>query len=104
MARRICSSGLRLATPQRYILAAPLLLSIARHQWAGTPLSSGSEAVVSSSALAGAFQDMVEWGYAMAPATSTSTYSWIRLTLKFALRSRVVTWRLSVFVVFQRRP
>ena len=62
LARRICSSGLRLATPQRYILAAPLLLSIARHQWAGTPLSSGSEAVVSSSALAGAFQDMVEWG------------------------------------------
>ena len=62
LARRICASGLRLATPQRYILAAPLLLSIARHQWAGAHVSSRSDVVVSGSALAGAFQDMVEWG------------------------------------------
>ncbi|MGE4125298.1 MAG: GspE/PulE family protein [Pusillimonas sp.] len=62
LARRICARGLRLATPQRYILAAPLLLSIARHQWAEDTVASGPNVAGSGSALAGAFQDMVEWG------------------------------------------
>ena len=63
LARRVIQSGKRLAQPQRYVLAAPLLLSIARHQWMGAALASGhSSHVESVPALAGAFQDMVEWG------------------------------------------
>ena len=62
LARRILASGRRLAIPQRYILAAPLLLSIARQQWSGGAGIAGPASAASGSALAGAFQDMVEWG------------------------------------------
>lgn len=62
LARRIDDSGHRLAVPQRYILAAPLLLSIARHQWHGAPGQPALSPGASGSALATAFQDMVEWG------------------------------------------
>lgn len=62
LGRRIVDSGHRLSNPQRYILAAPLLLSIARHQWVNAAGQPGDHAATSASALAGAFQDMVEWG------------------------------------------
>ncbi len=63
LARRVIQAGKRLAQPQRYVLAGPLLLSIARHQWTGAALESGHpKSVESVPALAGAFQDMVEWG------------------------------------------
>lgn len=62
--RRVLGSGYRLANPARYILAAPLLLAVARSQI--TPQSLASQPLMrleqSRTALAEAFQDLVEWG------------------------------------------
>ncbi|OXR48509.1 general secretion pathway protein [Pusillimonas sp. T2] len=62
LARQLRGRGFRMASPQRYVLAAPLLLSIARHQLAGSGGLVLLDASSSGSALAAAFQDMVEWG------------------------------------------
>lgn len=68
LSRRIVQQGYRLASPARYILAAPLLLAIGRRQLLLSPgLSSGLTTAIgtaehSTTALADAFQDMVEWG------------------------------------------
>ncbi|MBP6020188.1 MAG: Flp pilus assembly complex ATPase component TadA [Burkholderiaceae bacterium] len=64
LSRRIVQQGYRPASPARYILAAPLLLAIGRRQLL---LSSGLATAVgavehSTTALADAFQDLVEWG------------------------------------------
>ncbi|MEO6985132.1 MAG: ATPase, T2SS/T4P/T4SS family [Paralcaligenes sp.] len=64
LARRVRERGYTLAAPQRYALAAPLLLAVARNQirlpstYTGRSMASHS----ARTALAGAFQDMVEWG------------------------------------------
>ncbi|TAL81147.1 MAG: general secretion pathway protein [Candidimonas sp.] len=64
LARRVGERGYALATPQRYVLAAPLLLAIARNQV--RPQSRYASRSMAShparTALASAFQDMVEWG------------------------------------------
>ncbi len=64
LARRIRQYGYALAVPQRYVLAAPLLLAIARKQiTAQTSLARQDlSGQASKTALADAFQDMVEWG------------------------------------------
>lgn len=62
LARQLRERGFRMACPQRYVLAGPLLLSIARHQLAGSGGLVSLEPGASGSALAAAFQDMVEWG------------------------------------------
>lgn len=64
LARRVRQHGYALAVPQRYVLAAPLLLAISRKQiTAQTPLVRQGESLQTSrTALAEAFQDMVEWG------------------------------------------
>jgi type II secretory ATPase GspE/PulE/Tfp pilus assembly ATPase PilB-like protein len=64
LARHVQSCGYTLATPPRYVLAAPLLLAIARNQ-VGRHLTGQPRNLVqqhSRTALAEAFQDMVEWG------------------------------------------
>ena len=64
LARRVVQGGHILAQPSRYVLAAPLLLAIARNQVTGQSLS-GQQVVrlaQTRTALADAFQDMVEWG------------------------------------------
>lgn len=62
--RRVLASGYRLSSPARYILGAPLLLAVARSQI--TPQSLASNAPLrfeqSRTALAEAFQDLLEWG------------------------------------------
>ncbi|NYT57452.1 Flp pilus assembly complex ATPase component TadA [Alcaligenaceae bacterium] len=62
--RRVLASGYRLSNPARYILAAPLLLAVARSQI--TPQSLASNPPLrfeqSRTALAEAFQDLLEWG------------------------------------------
>lgn len=64
LARHVVSRGYRLAQTSRFVLPAPLLLSIARGQF--TPgLSTGqagAEFNPSGTALLDAFQDMLEWG------------------------------------------
>ncbi|HEY9279496.1 MAG TPA: ATPase, T2SS/T4P/T4SS family [Eoetvoesiella sp.] len=62
--RRVLQRGYVLATPQRYVLAAPLLLAIARKQVTAQTLvaQGGVLREQSKTALADAFQDMVEWG------------------------------------------
>ncbi|NYT66519.1 Flp pilus assembly complex ATPase component TadA [Alcaligenaceae bacterium] len=68
LSRRIVQQGYRLANPARYMLTAPLLLAIGRRQLllsSGLPsglgvATGGTEH--STTALADAFQDMVEWG------------------------------------------
>ncbi|GAB2910569.1 GspE/PulE family protein [Paralcaligenes ginsengisoli] len=64
LARRVAESGYRLALPQRYILAAPLLLAIARNQMPVQPGACGGDlaSAQARTALAGAFQDIIEWG------------------------------------------
>jgi len=64
LVRRIGRHGYRLAEPQRYVLAAPLLLAIARRQVTAHSLRSQSakDREYSRTALADAFQDLVEWG------------------------------------------
>jgi type II secretory ATPase GspE/PulE/Tfp pilus assembly ATPase PilB-like protein len=64
LAQRVALRGYRLAEPQRYVMAAPLLLAVVRRQFATNSqrrhATGNSE--TSRTALAGAFQDMVEWG------------------------------------------
>ncbi|MGB3290367.1 MAG: ATPase, T2SS/T4P/T4SS family [Burkholderiaceae bacterium] len=64
LARRVVHRGYRLASPARYVLAAPLLLAIARGQLTARSLSGtpGVRAEQSKIALADAFQDLLEWG------------------------------------------
>lgn len=64
LGRRIVQHGYALASPQRYVLAAPLLLAIARGQVTQQSLAGqvAAPAFQSRTALADAFQDMVEWG------------------------------------------
>lgn len=63
--RRVVQKGYRLAEPARYVLDAPLLLAVARNQLLGLDTSheTGSSAERHSrTALAAAFQDLIEWG------------------------------------------
>jgi type II secretory ATPase GspE/PulE/Tfp pilus assembly ATPase PilB-like protein len=64
LARCVGQSGYALADPQRYVLAAPLLLAIARNQVTAQSLTnqSGRYREQSKTALADAFQDLIEWG------------------------------------------
>ncbi|NYT61341.1 Flp pilus assembly complex ATPase component TadA [Alcaligenaceae bacterium] len=64
LARQIVKLGYVLANPPRYVLAAPLLLAIARNQVTAQSLSghAGQRLAQSTTALADAFNDMVEWG------------------------------------------
>ncbi len=64
LVRRIVQSGCALANPSRYILAAPLLLAIARNQVTAQSLAGapGARLAQSKTALADAFHDLVEWG------------------------------------------
>ncbi len=64
LARRVLDRGYTLAVPQRYVLAAPLLLAVARNQIRPRSryASRGMASHPARTALAGAFQDMVEWG------------------------------------------
>lgn len=63
--RRVVQKGYRLAEPSRFVLDAPLLLAVARNQVHNLP--SGQDSYASGSrhsrtALAAAFQDLIEWG------------------------------------------
>ena len=64
LARRVQQYGYVLATPQRYVLAAPLLLAIARNQVTAQTLVRQRSVLQdqSKTALADAFHDMLEWG------------------------------------------
>jgi type II secretory ATPase GspE/PulE/Tfp pilus assembly ATPase PilB-like protein len=64
LARRIVQAGHRPAQPSRYVLAAPLLLAIARKQITNVTLAdrSGARVAQSRTALADAFQDLLDWG------------------------------------------
>jgi general secretion pathway protein E len=64
LAHRVVQHGYRLAEPARYVLAAPLLLAIARSQVTAQSLASAPRIglVQSKTALADAFQDLLEWG------------------------------------------
>jgi general secretion pathway protein E len=64
LAHRIVQHGYRLAEPARYVLAAPLLLAIARSQVTAQSLASAPRIRLeqSKTALADAFQDLLEWG------------------------------------------
>lgn len=62
LARHALSRGYRLASPQRYVLPAPLLLAIARGQVTPGASAGRAEPGPSGTALSGAFQDMLEWG------------------------------------------
>jgi len=64
LAARVLGHGYALAVPQRYVLAAPLLLAIARNQVTVRTLAGrrGALSGRSGTALSDAFQDMVEWG------------------------------------------
>lgn len=64
LAHRIAQHGYRLADPPRYVLAAPLLLAIVRKQITAQSLRHrvGPDTGQTRTALADAFQDMVEWG------------------------------------------
>lgn len=62
--QRVRRQGYRLAEPQRYVMAAPLLLAIVRRQLTAQTLHAPGRIrpEASRTALAGAFQEMVEWG------------------------------------------
>jgi type II secretory ATPase GspE/PulE/Tfp pilus assembly ATPase PilB-like protein len=64
LARRIVQAGHLPAKSPRYVLAAPLLIAIARGQVTAATLAdrSGARLVQSSTALADAFQDLLDWG------------------------------------------
>lgn len=64
LARCVGQAGYALARPQRYVLAAPLLLAIARNQVTAQSLVNqhGRFHEQSKTALADAFQDLIEWG------------------------------------------
>lgn len=64
LAHQIAAAGYVLANPSRYVLAAPLLLAIARRQVTAQSLSSqpNIRLAQSKTALADAFHDLVEWG------------------------------------------
>jgi type II secretory ATPase GspE/PulE/Tfp pilus assembly ATPase PilB-like protein len=62
LAQRIGACGYRMSAPARYVLAAPLLLAAARNQLAGKPGAGGAAPAPSRTALADAFNDMVDWG------------------------------------------
>ncbi|WP_353146732.1 ATPase, T2SS/T4P/T4SS family [Pollutimonas bauzanensis] len=64
LARQITRLGYAPADPPRYVLAAPLLLAIARDQITAQSLVSqpGVRVAQSKTALADAFHDLVEWG------------------------------------------
>ncbi|WP_233208326.1 GspE/PulE family protein [Pollutimonas subterranea] len=64
LAHLIIKSGQALASPSRYVLAAPLLLAIARKQITAQSLASQPRVHLAQSktALADAFHDLVEWG------------------------------------------
>ncbi|MFA5521611.1 MAG: ATPase, T2SS/T4P/T4SS family [Castellaniella sp.] len=58
--RRVQMKGYALAQPARYVLDAPLLLALARNELGAA--GAGMAPVHSRSALAAAFQELVEWG------------------------------------------
>ncbi len=60
LVRRIQGAGRRLSDPARYVLPAALLLALSRD--AGAALNSVPAADRTPTALAGVFQDLVEWG------------------------------------------
>lgn len=64
LARRMVQQGYRLSQPTRYILTAPLLLAVGRRQLLATNV--GTQSIASAennkTALADAFQEMLEWG------------------------------------------
>lgn len=63
--RRLVQKGYRLAEPSRFVLDAPLLLAVARNQMNGITSHDGTNAAAtrhSRTALAAAFQDLIEWG------------------------------------------
>ncbi|HLR78701.1 MAG TPA: ATPase, T2SS/T4P/T4SS family [Burkholderiaceae bacterium] len=65
LTRRIVQKGHQLAKPARYVLDAPLLLAVARNQLTASvagPQGGRTEPSHSRTALAAAFQDLVEWG------------------------------------------
>lgn len=64
LARRIVRCGYTLSSPQRYVLAAPLLLAIVRNQVGAHSSRQAGRVLLehSRTALAQAFQDMVDWG------------------------------------------
>lgn len=64
LSRRIAHAGYKLAQPSRYVLSAPLLLAIGRHQLTAQSLAGAADINLhhTRTALANAFQDIVEWG------------------------------------------
>lgn len=62
LAQRIGACGYRMSAPARFVLAAPLLLAAARNQLAGKPGADAVAPAASRTALADAFNDMVDWG------------------------------------------
>lgn len=61
--RRIEQRGYELSDPARYILDAPLLLAVARNQLSSSSELADTQALRHSrTALAAAFQDLIEWG------------------------------------------
>lgn len=64
LARRISTMGYQLADPPRYVLSAPLLLAIGRHQLTAQSLAAKPQGALrhTRTALAHAFQDILEWG------------------------------------------
>ncbi len=64
LVRRIRARGGMLASPSRYVLAAPLLLAVSRRQITGQALglAAGAGGGAARTAPAEAFQDIIEWG------------------------------------------
>lgn len=60
LVRRIQSAGWSLSDPARYVLPAALLLALSRDTGAVMPAASAADRT--PTALAGVFQDLVEWG------------------------------------------
>src|SRR5690625_4908334 len=60
--RRIANHGYTLADPPRYVLDAPLLLAVARNQLQGGSMHEPTGPPHSRTALAAAFQDLIERG------------------------------------------
>ncbi|MBV2181516.1 MAG: Flp pilus assembly complex ATPase component TadA [Castellaniella sp.] len=60
LVRRIQSAGYRLSDPARYVLPAALLLALSRNPGAAMPSMRAADRT--PTALAGVFQDLVEWG------------------------------------------
>lgn len=63
LAAEVVSRGMALANPSRYVLSAPLLLAVARGQITARSLITAAApgALVSKTALAQAFHDLVRW-------------------------------------------